>query len=119
MAPVATPTLRAATPVSSARAALTERPELGTVPARPHSRLVIPSTFTAPWTARKSTARFCRHDTLCTATLLLIERSVVISITSRNGGTSDQKAGPKSRSMPGHATEGSPSQRASAMRPKS
>ena len=51
-APMATPTRRAATPVSSTSEMLLEYVVLGTVPSRPDSRLPVPSAATAPCTAR-------------------------------------------------------------------
>ena len=91
----------------------------GTVPAAPHIRLPMPSTFTDPCTARKSRARPRRHDTRWTATELLMVRMVLIAATSRNAGTSAQNAGPKSRSSPGQSAPGRPIQGAAATRSKS
>ena len=80
----------------------------GTVPARPETRLPMPSTATAPCTARKSTARGRRHDVRWAAMELLMVRMEPISATSRNAGRSAQNAGPKSKASPGHWPLGRP-----------
>ena len=113
------PTARAATPVSSVTDAPTVVAALGTVPARPESRLASPSTVTAPCTARKSTARGRRHETLWMATALLTVRTEATTATSTKAGRSAQKAGPNSRSKPAHSPVGNPAHGASATRPAS
>ena len=80
----------------------------GTVPATPHIRLPMPSTLTAPCTARKSSARRLRHDTRWVATALLMVLTVPTMATNRNAGRSAQKDGPNSRSNPGHCSFGRP-----------
>ena len=51
-APAATPTPRAATPVSSIVGTLTVVVWVGMIPAAPHNSLLIPSAATAPCTTR-------------------------------------------------------------------
>ena len=91
----------------------------GVVPTRPESTLPSVSTVTAPWTARKSTARGLRHETRWIATAPLIERMVAITATSRKAGNSAQKDGPKLMSKPAHSPAGTPTQGASTTRPAS
>ena len=118
-APVAMPTLRAPTPVSSVTDAPTVVAAFGVVPARPESRLPSPSTVTAPCTARKSTARARRHETRWMATAPLTVRTEAITATNRKAGSSAQKDGPKSRSKPAHSPVGRPTHGASTTRPAS
>ena len=65
MQPMQYPTLREATPVVWVYETAPGLMMLGTVPAMPASRLVAPAPANAPCTCRKSTARSCRHATLC------------------------------------------------------
>ena len=88
---------------------------LGTVAATPESRFPSPSAATAPWTARKSTARGLRHDTRWMATPSPMVSMAPIRVTKTNAGSSDQKVTPKLRSSPGQSPAGRPIQPASAM----
>ena len=78
--------------------------------------LLRASVATAPCTSRKSTARGPRQETRWAAAALLIVRMAPMVAASRNPGRSDQKAGPKPRSRPGHSTRGRPAHEASATR---
>ena len=78
------------------------------VPAMPASRPATPSAATALCTARKSTARGRRHDTRWMATAAVTVWTAPMRATNRKAGRSPTNAGPKSDSMPGHATGGRP-----------
>ena len=99
--PTQTPTARAATPVSSTIEMLEAYVVLGTVPARPDSRLPTPSANIAPCMDRKSMARGLRQDTRWTAMPSPSVSIAPTSVTSTNAGRRAQNAGPKPRSSPG------------------